>query len=113
MSAAPLVDTAILEELIGHIGAEAGRAVIELFIGECRDLIATMSSAEIDREKVRRAAHSLKSSAGQVGASALAQAALDVETAAESNAPELRSLITNLLECAVRTEAALGARLAG
>jgi two-component system, sensor histidine kinase and response regulator len=113
MSDVPLVDAAILDELIGHIGDEAAHAVIELFIGECRDLAATIGAPETSRDQVRRAAHSLKSSAGQLGASALAQAALDVETAAEHGAPELRWLITNLLEFAARTETALGARLAG
>ena len=113
MNASPLIDTAILDELIGHIGAEAARAVIELFISECGELAGTIGAPETGHDEVRRAAHSLKSSAGQLGASALAEVALDVETAAEGGAPELRSLIKHLQECAARTQAALSVRLAG
>ena len=35
-----VIDAQVLDDLIEHIGAEAARAVIELFIGECRELVA-------------------------------------------------------------------------
>jgi HPt (histidine-containing phosphotransfer) domain-containing protein len=88
------------------------RAIVEIFIGECRELAATIGSAATARD-AGRAAHSLKSSAGQLGAMRLAEAALAVETAAEAGSPELPGLTALLIDCAARTEAALLARLAG
>jgi len=105
-----VLDAAVLADLIEHIGDEAARAVIELFIGECRDLTAAMTAAQADRAAVGRAAHSLKSSAGQLGAIALSEAALAVEDAAESGSPALSELIAALTRCAEATEAALARR---
>ena len=112
MSQTPVLDTAVLDDLIEHIGADAVRSVVEIFIGECRELSAAMG-ASADPREAQRAAHSLKSSAGQLGAAALAEAALAVETAAEGNSPGLRGYIVALVECAAVTEPALAARLAG
>jgi HPt (histidine-containing phosphotransfer) domain-containing protein len=90
MSDTPLIDTATLDDMIEYIGLEALRPVVALFIGESRDLSAAMTAGADDpaqREAVRRAAHSLKSSAGQLGAAALSEAAAELERAAESGAP--------------------------
>jgi len=102
-----ILDRAVLDDLIEHIGAEATHAVIELFIGECRELTAAMAAPGATCEAARRAAHSLKSSAGQLGAAALAEAALAVEDAAEIGAAELPARIATLADCAVRTETVL------
>ncbi|HUI35321.1 MAG TPA: Hpt domain-containing protein [Stellaceae bacterium] len=112
MSEAPVLDTAVLDDLVGHIGADAVRAIVEIFIGECHELAAAMSASASPAD-ARRAAHSLKSSAGQLGAAALAEAALAVEIAASGNSPELRKRIAALLEAAAATEPVLAARLAG
>jgi HPt (histidine-containing phosphotransfer) domain-containing protein len=112
MSDAPVLDTAVLDDLAEHIGAEAVRSIVEIFIAECHELAAAMS-ASADPRGAQRAAHSLKSSAGQLGAAALAEAALAVEIAAEGNSPDLRGYIVALVECAAVTEPALVARLAG
>jgi HPt (histidine-containing phosphotransfer) domain-containing protein len=111
MSEPPVLDTAVLDDLVEHIGADALRSIIEIFIAECRELSATIAAA--DPRAAGRAAHSLKSSAGQLGAVSLADAALAVETAAASNSPELPGRIASLMECAAVTEPALAARLAG
>ena len=111
MSEAPILDTAVIDDLIDHIGADAVRTIVEIFIGECHELTQAMS-APADPREARRAAHSLKSSAGQLGAAALAEAALAVEIAAEGNFPDLPRRIAALKECAVMTEPALAARLA-
>ena len=66
----------------------------------------------VDRAVIGRAAHSLKSSAGQLGAVALSEAALAVENAAGSGAPGLSELVRALAECAGCTESALTARRA-
>jgi HPt (histidine-containing phosphotransfer) domain-containing protein len=112
MSETPVLDTAVLDDLIEHIGADAVRSIVEIFFGECRELAAKMSASANPRE-AGRAAHSLKSSAGQLGAAALAEAALAVETAAENNSPALRGCIAALVDCAAVTEPALVARLTG
>ena len=111
MSETPIIDREVLDDLIHHIGDDAVRSIIEIFIGECHELAAAMN-ASTNRKEARRAAHSLKSSAGQLGAAALAEAALAVETAAENDSPELRGYIAALIDCAELTEPALMARLA-
>ena len=107
-----ILDATVLDDLLEYIGTDAAHAVIELFIGESRELAATIGAAETPREDVRRAAHSLKSSAGQLGASALAEAALAVEQAAETNSAELPDHIAALTASAAETESAMAARLA-
>ena len=79
----------MLDDLIEHIGADAVRSIVEIFFGECRELTAEHRAPPQTRGQAGRAAHSLKSSAGQLGAAALAEAALAVETAAENNSPDL------------------------
>ncbi len=110
MSGPPILDMAVLDDLIDHIGADAVRTIVEIFLGECHELTEAMRASGDPRE-ARRAAHSLKSSAGQLGAAALAEAALAVEIAASSDAPELRERIATLLEAAAATEPVLAARL--
>jgi HPt (histidine-containing phosphotransfer) domain-containing protein len=112
MSEAPIIDRAVLNDLIEHIGAEAVRSIVEIFIGECRELATAMGASATPAE-ARRAAHSLKSSAGQLGAAALAEAALAVETAAETGFPTLRDYIAALIDCVAVTEPALTGCLAG
>jgi HPt (histidine-containing phosphotransfer) domain-containing protein len=90
MSETPLIKTETLDDMVEYIGLGALRPVLELFIGESRAFSATISSGAGDpakRDAVRRAAHSLKSSAGQLGAAALSEAAAELERAAESGAP--------------------------
>jgi HPt (histidine-containing phosphotransfer) domain-containing protein len=90
MSDTPLINADILDDMVEYIGLEALRPVMELFIGESRTLSATITGGARDpakRDAVRRAAHSLKSSAGQLGAAALSEAAAELERAAESGAP--------------------------
>lgn len=111
MSEAAVLDAAVLDDLIEHIGADAVRSIVALFLGECRELSGMISAG--NPEAARRAAHSLKSSAGQLGAVALAEAALAVERAAGEGAADLPALVAALAECAGRTRTALTARLAG
>jgi HPt (histidine-containing phosphotransfer) domain-containing protein len=106
-----LVDAETLDVLIDAIGADAARGVIELFLGESRDLTAAISAPDANPAAVGRAAHSLKSSAAQLGALALSEAARAVETAAASGSAGLPQLIAALGECAEETRQALGAKL--
>jgi HPt (histidine-containing phosphotransfer) domain-containing protein len=111
MSDVEILDPMVLDDLIEHIGAEAASAVIELFIAECRELTAAMAAPEAVRGDIGRAAHSLKSSAGQLGATALAEAAQAVEAATGNASADLPLRVATLADCAVQTEAALAARL--
>jgi HPt (histidine-containing phosphotransfer) domain-containing protein len=110
MTEPPLLDAQVLDDLTASIGEEGVRAVIALFLEECRDLTQTIARG--DREAVRRAAHSLKSSAGQIGAAALSDAALAVERAAEAGATDPGLDIAKLQNRATRTEMALTEHLA-
>jgi HPt (histidine-containing phosphotransfer) domain-containing protein len=107
-----IVDAETLEVLIDAIGEDGARGVIELFLGECQELTAAITAPGADPVAIGRAAHSLKSSAGQLGALALSEAALAIETAAHAGSPVLPQLIATLSECASQTRAALMRKLA-
>jgi HPt (histidine-containing phosphotransfer) domain-containing protein len=113
MTDAPLIDRATLDELADSIGADGARSVIKLFIDESRGYLVTINAAAAvrDREQARRAAHSLKSAAGQIGAAAMAAAAAAVEQNAVGGAAGLSEAIATLDRCAAATTAALAAFL--
>ncbi|MBV8494397.1 MAG: Hpt domain-containing protein [Alphaproteobacteria bacterium] len=112
MRGPPLIDRAVVDDLLEHLGAEEVRPVFRLFLGECRDLIGRIAAARGDREAVRRAAHPLKSAAGQLGAAALSAAAAALEAAAEQGSAPLDDKIALVERCAAETEAALTALMA-
>jgi two-component system sensor histidine kinase/response regulator len=113
MSGPPLIDQAILDDLVESIGIDGTRSVLELFIVEGRLYLTTIvegaarheDAAQSDR--VRRAAHALKSAAGQIGAAALSAAAAAVEREAAASGPGLPGHVAVLQECATRTLDAL------
>ncbi len=106
-----ILDAEVLDMLVEAIGEDAARGVIALFLDECRELTAAIAAPGATRAAVGRAAHSLKSSAGQLGAVALSEAALAVETAAGTGAPEMPQLIATLDRCAAETRHALAKKL--
>ena len=115
MSDTPLLDRAVIDDLFEHIGLEAARPVFALLLEESRTLTERIVSARADaagRENVRRAAHSLKSGSGQLGAAALSHAALKVEQAAAADSADLPACIAALTQCAAQTQAALAELLA-
>ena len=113
MTQPPLIDRAVLDDLFENIGTEGTRVVLELFIGESGNYLATINGAAAatadaaQRERARRAAHSLKSGAGQIGAAAVAAAADAVERAAGDNAPDLAQAVVALERCTQATVKAL------
>jgi len=115
MTGAPLLDRPFIADLFDGIGAEGARSVIELFIRESAAYLARIAEAaarpdDADRrEEARRAAHSFRSGAGQVGATAAAAAALAVERAAAANSPDLGQRIAELHACTAATIPALQA----
>ena len=114
MTQPPLIDHAVFDDLVATIGEAGGRAIVELFIEESRNYLAAIAEAGAEpgdsarRERARRAAHSLKSGAGQLGAAAMAAAAAAVERAAGENGAGLGNSVAALQRCAGDTVAALG-----
>jgi len=113
MTPPSLFDRAIVDDLSETIGAAGTRRVLALFIRESRAYAATIAEAVkpgsdgASHDRARRVAHSLKSSAGQVGAMALAALAAAVELAAGDGAPDLAQKAAALQNCAEDTVAAL------
>jgi HPt (histidine-containing phosphotransfer) domain-containing protein len=112
---APLLDRAVIDDLFDFIGVKAVRPVIELFLNESRALVGRIEQSAANdpagRETIRRAAHSLKSGAGQVGAAALSEAAAVVERAAEHAATDLLATIASLRARAAETQGAFASLL--
>jgi HPt (histidine-containing phosphotransfer) domain-containing protein len=106
-----LLDAEMLDMLVEVIGDDAARGVIALFLKECRDLTAIIAAPGADPIAIGRAAHSLKSGAGQLGAIALSDAALAVETAAGNGSAALPELVAVLSRSAAATSKALKERL--
>jgi len=111
-----VLDRAVIDDMVEHIGADALRPVIELFVGESRRYVALIRQGAsagdpAGREVVRRAAHSLKSSAGQLGAAALAEAAAGIEHAAGDARAPLGERAAALETCAAATAVAMSGLL--
>ncbi|MGC2413779.1 MAG: Hpt domain-containing protein [Stellaceae bacterium] len=113
MTSPSLFDRAVADDLSATIGVAGTRAVLTLFIRESRAYAATIAevirpgSDAASRDRARRVAHSLKSSAGQVGAMVLAALAAAVELAAADDAPDLAEKAASLQRCAEDTITAL------
>jgi HPt (histidine-containing phosphotransfer) domain-containing protein len=113
MTQPPLFDRAVIADLSKYIGAESARSVLTLFGVESRAYLAAIAEAGAQpsdpgrRERARMAAHSLKGCAGQIGAAALAAAALAVESSAAVGAPNLAQAAASLHQCAEDTMQAL------
>jgi HPt (histidine-containing phosphotransfer) domain-containing protein len=113
MTSPPLIDEAVILDLIESIGEDGLRSVVELFTEECQAYVQTMSApleAETDpafRERLRRTAHAFKSGAGQIGALRLAAAAADVERAASDGRADLAQATAYVGRCVAETIPAL------
>jgi HPt (histidine-containing phosphotransfer) domain-containing protein len=79
-----VVDRATLERLTATMGGPFVVELIDTFVEDGRELIATMrrTLAETDLDAFRRAAHSLKSTGETVGAGGLAALARELEALA-------------------------------
>jgi HPt (histidine-containing phosphotransfer) domain-containing protein len=112
MTDAPLIDRRVFDDLVEAIGADGARSVIELFVAEARGYLTTIAAAAAadadpkQRDQARRAAHSLKSGAGQIGAAAVAAAAAEIERVAASGTA-LTEPVAALQKCAAETAVAL------
>jgi signal transduction histidine kinase/DNA-binding response OmpR family regulator len=97
-AAVPVIDHAALVRLTELTGdQDFVRSLLTEFQAEAADLLDQVRAAVTARpEEARRPAHSLKSSAANVGAMALAAVAADVEAAADDHADRLPQLVESL-----------------
>lgn len=79
---APVLDIAVLDELREVIGSASVAQIVELFLADAPLLIQRLeqAAATAQSDALREAAHTLKSSAANLGALALSAAALRIES---------------------------------
>ncbi|WP_420008170.1 ATP-binding protein [Xanthomonas sacchari] len=87
---APVLDIAVLDELRDVIGAASVTQIVELFLADAPLLIQRLeqAAATAQSDALREAAHTLKSSAANLGALALSAAALRIESGVRSGTLE-------------------------
>jgi HPt (histidine-containing phosphotransfer) domain-containing protein len=108
-----LLDRAVINDLSACIGIAGVHKILILFIRESRAYAKTIAQAvapgsdAASHDWARRVAHSLKSSAGQVGAMSLATLAASFELAAGDGAADLVQGAASLQHCTEDTVAAL------
>jgi HPt (histidine-containing phosphotransfer) domain-containing protein len=87
-TAAPALDAAILQQLRETLGESTTAEIVETFLGEGPELVATMrrSVEQVDADALRRAAHTLKSNAATFGGAALAALCDELERIGEAGA---------------------------
>jgi HPt (histidine-containing phosphotransfer) domain-containing protein len=107
-----LIDQAVWDELADSIGDDGARTVLQIFVGESGTYLGVIDTAMAQpgdaalREKARRAAHSFKSGAGQVGAAAVMHAAAAVEATAPAGGDAFLEAAAALKQCTADTLAA-------
>jgi HPt (histidine-containing phosphotransfer) domain-containing protein len=97
IGAEPAGDPAALERLTRWGGDALRTQIVEMFLARAPDQIAAALDAARrgDAEGVRKVAHTLKSSAGQLGAVSLQQLCIEAEhLAASGDAPSLPPLVS-------------------
>ena len=88
--AAAAIDRAVVERLTATMGGAFVSELIDTFLADARELIATLERAlgETDLDAFRRAAHSLKSTSESLGAVGLAALARELEATARTGTLE-------------------------
>jgi HPt (histidine-containing phosphotransfer) domain-containing protein len=102
----PVLDAAVLERLLGWVGRDRVAQLIGLFLESSSGRVSDVRSGLADGEaqRIERAAHSLKSSAGNLGASRLHFLAAQLEeVAAGGLSPPLVELVDTLVEVHAET----------
>ena len=99
-----ILDTEILDSLAETLGPAVAR-IISIYIDEFPISIQTMRDAlsQADYETIGRAAHSLKSSSGNLGATQIEELAIALEKNANNNPQEAHVIeLINKLEYAFK-----------
>ena len=104
MNEAPLFDPSVFRGLCSELGNEDAAEVLQAFLADTPGKIAIMTSAMADRPSIKRAAHSIKSSAAIFGFAKLSALARDLESGiAGMNPPQLNECVGTLREALERT----------
>lgn len=101
LSSLPVLDEPVLREITGAAGMTP-LELVELFLEDSQSNLAAMADAlaQADREGLNRAAHSMKSSAGNVGAQRLSHLALQLELQTKTVVPQESTLLLARLRAA-------------
>lgn len=97
---APLVDRSALDPIMKVTGAAVMRRIIDAFWGEADTMLGALNSAIAagDQDTIRKAAHTLKGAASNVGAGRAARIAAAMERADPEQARALMAALTQSLE---------------
>jgi histidine phosphotransfer protein HptB len=99
----PLFDSSVFRELCSELGNEDAVEVLLAFLGDAPGKMAMMS-ATTDRPSIKRAAHSIKSSAATFGFANLSALARDLEAGIEGmSAPQLQDCAGTLRQAFEKT----------
>ncbi len=96
----PVIDPSAVDRLLRIGGARLARQMIELFLqhGPERIALAESGLAAGDIRQIEMSAHSLKSSAGNVGAVHLQRSATELEAFVHETDPAIESLTRLVLD---------------
>ena len=83
MNEAPLFDPSVFRGLCSELGNEDAAEVLQAFLADTPRKMAIMISDMTDRPSIKRAAHSIKSSAATFGFVGLSALARDLESGIE------------------------------
>jgi HPt (histidine-containing phosphotransfer) domain-containing protein len=104
MHEAPLFDPSVFRGLCSELGNEDAAEVLQAFLADTPCKMAIMMSDVTDRPSVKRAAHSIKSSAATFGFSRLSALARELEAGIEGmSAPQLHDCVGTLCEAFEQT----------
>jgi HPt (histidine-containing phosphotransfer) domain-containing protein len=82
MSAVPIFDANIHDQLRGELGAENATELVKMFLTDTSRMIGVIAADQASRAAVRLEAHAIKSSAATLGFERLSQLARALETGA-------------------------------
>lgn len=93
----PVLDRSVLSSSLGD-DVDLIKEILELFTTITPDIIDSLEKAAIegDLDTVRKCAHSIKGSAGNIGAAALQESMRDIEAACtEEDTDDVRKTVTD------------------
>jgi HPt (histidine-containing phosphotransfer) domain-containing protein len=97
MNEAPLFDPSVFRGLCSELGNEDAAEVLQAFLADTPRKMALIMSAMTDRVSIKRAAHSIKSSAATFGFAKLSALARDLESGiGDMSAPQLHDCVGTL-----------------
>jgi HPt (histidine-containing phosphotransfer) domain-containing protein len=104
MNEAPLFDPSVFRGLCSELGNEDAAEVLQAFLADTPRKMALIMSATTDRPSIKRAAHSIKSSAATFGFAELSALARDLESGIGGmSAPQLHDCVGTLCQAFEKT----------